>query len=85
MTSSVLETKPLARSVAISSDELTISLADGRRISVPLAWYPRLRDATPDQLAKWEILGQGEGIRWPLVDEDLSVAGILLGTPSRKP
>jgi hypothetical protein len=84
MTSSVLETNPLARNVTISSDELTISLADGRRISVPLAWYPRLKAATPDQLAKWEILGQGEGIRWPLVDEDLSVAGILLGTVPRE-
>jgi len=83
MTSSVLETKPLARNVVISSDELTVSLADGRRITVPLAWYPRLRAATPEQLAKWELLGQGEGIRWPLVDEDLSVAGILLGTPSK--
>jgi len=48
-------------------------------VSVPLAWYPRLRDATPEQRSRWEILGDGDGIRWPEIDEDLSVAGILLG------
>ena len=85
MSSSVVEAKPLARDVAVSADELTVSLVDGRRISVPLAWYPRLLHASADELARWEILGNGEGIRWPDIDEDLSVAGILLGTRAVKP
>jgi hypothetical protein len=85
MSSSVVEANPLARDVAVSADELTISLVDGRRISVPLAWYPRLLHASADELAHWEILGNGVGIRWPDLDEDLSVAGILLGTRVTKP
>jgi hypothetical protein len=85
MSSSVVEANPLARDVAVSADELTISLVDGRRISVPLSWYPRLVHASADQLAHWEILGNGAGIRWPDLDEDLSVAGILLGTRVTKP
>ncbi len=85
MSSSVVEAKPLAHSVAVSTDELTVSLVDGRRISVPLAWYPRLLHATPSQLANWQILGQGEGIRWPDLDEDLSVIGILRGIPASAP
>ncbi len=80
MSSSVVESKPLARDIAVSADELTVSLVDGRRISVPLAWYPRLLHATAVELANWKILGNGEGIRWPDLDEDLSVAGMLLGT-----
>jgi uncharacterized protein DUF2442 len=68
--------------VAVSENELTVSLADGRRISVPLAWFPRLLHATPIQRTRWELLGDGEGIRWPDLDEDLSVAGILRGTPA---
>ena len=85
MSSSVVEANPLARDVAVSADELTVSLVDGRRISVPLAWYPRLLHASAEQLAHWEILGNGVGIRWPDLDEDLSVAGILLGTRSTQP
>ena len=85
MSSSVVEANPLARDVAVSADELTVSLVDGRRISVPLAWFPRLLNATADELAHWEILGNGVGIRWPELDEDLSVAGILLGTRVTKP
>jgi Protein of unknown function (DUF2442) len=82
MSSSVVEANPRAQDVSLSEDELTVTLADGRRISVPLAWYPRLLHASPEQRAKWELLGDGEGIRWPDVDEDLSVAGILRGTPA---
>jgi Protein of unknown function (DUF2442) len=85
MSSSVAEANPLARDVAVSADELTVSLVDGRRISVPLAWYPRLLEASPEQRARWEILGNGVGIRWPDLDEDLSTAGILLGTRVTKP
>jgi hypothetical protein len=82
MSSSVVEANPRAQDVSVSEDELTVSLADGRRISVPLAWYPRLLHASPEQRTHWELLGDGEGIHWPDVDEDLSVAGILRGTPS---
>ncbi|MGA2327436.1 MAG: DUF2442 domain-containing protein [Bryobacteraceae bacterium] len=82
MSSLVVETHPLAREVSVSEDELTVALADGRRISVPLTWFPRLLHATPAQLSKYELLGDGEGIHWPDVDEDLSVAGLLRGTPA---
>ncbi len=73
---------PLASHVACTSDELVVSLIDGRVLSVPLAWFPRLADASPDQLNHWELLGNGEGIHWPDVDEDLSVEGLLRGTPA---
>jgi hypothetical protein len=82
MSSSVVEANPRAQDVLVTDDELTVSLADGRRVSVPLAWFPRLLHASPAQRSKWELLGDGEGIRWPEVDEDLSVAGILRGSPA---
>jgi hypothetical protein len=64
---------------AVSDDELSVELADGRRLSVPLAWFPRLLHATPEQRANWKFLGDGQGLHWPEVDEDLSVAGLLRG------
>ncbi|MEX0782100.1 MAG: DUF2442 domain-containing protein [Dehalococcoidia bacterium] len=69
----------------IWSDEYTlwIELADGRRLSVPLDFYPRLLHATPEQRASYELSGGGRGIHWEEVDEDLSVAGLLAGTPDR--
>lgn len=73
-----------AMSVRCTSDEIVVSLNDGRVISAPLAWFPRLVSATPEQLATFELLGEGEGIYWPAVDEDLSVAGILEGRVSTK-
>jgi hypothetical protein len=82
MSSSVVETRALAQDVAVGENELSVSLRDGRKITVPLAWYPRLLHASQAQLANWEILGNGEGIRWPDVDEDLSIAGLLRGTPA---
>ena len=71
----------LARAVAaaVCGDELTVTLADGRRIMVPLSWFPRLQRATPAQRQHLELLGQGQGVHWPEVDEDLSIEGILLG------
>ena len=80
MSSSVVEAVPRAQDVLVTEDELTISLVDGRRVSVPLAWFPRLLHASPAQRLNWQLLGDGEGIHWPDVDEDLSVAGILRGT-----
>jgi len=80
MSTSATEISARAGNVAVSDIELTVSLTDGRTISVPLAWFPRLVDGSPDQRAHWEILGDGEGIHWPDLDEDLSVAGLLRGT-----
>lgn len=67
------------RDVAVTDDELSVSLMDGRTISVPLAWYPRLERATPTQRAHWELAGAGYGIHWPDLDEDLSTEGLLAG------
>jgi hypothetical protein len=80
MSISELETQPRAIRVAVTRDELTVDLVDGRRISVPLVWYPRLLNASPAEREDWELIGEGEGIHWPLIDEDLSVTGILRGT-----
>jgi hypothetical protein len=82
MSSSVVEAVPRAQDVLMTEDELTVSLVDGRRVSVPLAWFPRLLHASPEQRSNWQLLGDGEGIHWPDVDEDLSVAGILRGSPA---
>ena len=68
--------------VACTEDKLTVDLADGRTISVPLAWYPRLLHATSQERLNWEIAGAGYGIHWPDVDEDLSVEGLLRGAPA---
>jgi hypothetical protein len=68
--------------VACTEDKLIVDLADGRSISVPLAWYPRLLHATPLERDNWQIAGAGYGIHWPDVDEDLSVEGLLRGAPS---
>jgi hypothetical protein len=68
--------------VACTDDKLIFDLADGRSISVPLAWYPRLLHATPRERDNWEIAGAGFGIHWPDIDEDLSVEGLLRGAPS---
>jgi hypothetical protein len=83
MSSSVVEANPLAREVEVTDAELIVGLADGRKISVPLVWFPRLLHATPEQRRQWELLGDGEGVHWPQVDEDLSVEGLLAGRPSR--
>ena len=68
--------------VHIDASTLTAQLADGRKISVPLAWYPRLLHATPEQRAQWELCGGGFGIHWPAIDEDLSAEGLLRGAPA---
>jgi hypothetical protein len=70
--------------VQFSDDSLSVSLRDGRVISVPLAWYPRLLRATAKQRANWKISGGGYGIHWPDVDEDLNTEGLLRGAPAPK-
>lgn len=79
MTSSNPSVDPRAVDVAINETELTVDLADGRRVAVPLAWFPRLLHAQQDQRENWRLVGDGVGIHWPDIDEDLSVSGLLQG------
>jgi hypothetical protein len=71
--------------VSFTADSMSVALKDGRTISVPLAWYPRLLHATANQLANWKIAGGGYGIYWPDLDEDLSTEGLLRGAPAPRP
>ena len=73
---------PEAQSVSVSEDLLTVELTDGRIISVPIAWYPRLAHGTALERRGWQILSGGVGIHWPALDEDISVAGLLAGRRS---
>jgi hypothetical protein len=68
--------------VRVTDDTLSVDLEDGRSISVPIGWYPRLAHGTPVERANWRISGAGYGIHWPDLDEDLSVEGLILGRPS---
>jgi hypothetical protein len=79
MSTRAVEVSPLAQQVGFTDDELIVSLVDGRTITVPLPWFPRLAGAATAQLRNYEILGDGEGIHWPEIDEDLSVEGLLFG------
>ena len=69
--------EPLALDVSFTEDALHVVLADGREVSAPLQWFPRLLHAAPEQRAKWELIGDGVGIHWPLVDEDIEVESLL--------
>ena len=71
--------------VKFKKDTLSVALQDGRTITVPLAWYPRLFNATVAQRKNWRIAGAGYGIHWPDVDEDLSTEGLLRGAPAARP
>ena len=73
---------PLATQVKITRETLSVEIADGRTISAPLAWYPRLSHATEDERNSWRLIGGGRGIHWPALDEDISVANLLAGQPS---
>ena len=70
------------KDVHFSEDSISVDLVDGRTISAPLAWYPRLLHASPEQRANWRIAGAGYGIYWPDIDEDLSTQGLLRGAPA---
>jgi len=70
------------KDVSTTADLLPVSLMDGRIIAVPLAWFPRLAEAAPEDLANWEVAGGGYGIYWPALDEDLSTEGLLRGAPA---
>ena len=82
MTSSMITTDERIADVLVTEDTLSVTLMDGRTISVPLVWYPRLLDASPEQRQNWQIAGAGYGIHWPDVDEDLSSEGLLRGAPA---
>jgi hypothetical protein len=86
MTTLTLANEPLVTEVHVSDVALEVTLEDGREISAPIDWFPRLRDADAGQRANWRLIGRGEGIHWPDVDEDISAQGLLAGyRPVRPP
>ncbi len=82
ITSTIEAQIPEAEDVTVTEDTLMAELSDGRTISVPLAWYPRLVHATQEERNNWELIGEGQGVHWPDLDEDLSVEGLIAGRPS---
>jgi Protein of unknown function (DUF2442) len=76
------KTNTRVEGVRFEADAMTVTLADGRKISAPLAWFPRLLNATPQQRQNWTLAAGGHGIHWPDIDEDLSTEGLLRGTPA---
>ena len=83
MNSSTVETQiPSATGAQVNDDTLSVELSDGRTISVPLAWYPRLSHGTSSERDHWRLIGNGRGIHWPDLDEDISVENLLAGQPS---
>lgn len=77
--------EPCLMSIEVTDDEIIAHLVDGRTISVPLVWSWRLSEATPEQRQHFELLGDGQGVRWPEIDEDISVEGMLHGFPAHRP
>jgi hypothetical protein len=83
MSSSVTEVRPAqAQVVRITGDDLVVDLMDGRTVTVPLLWYPRLAHGNPAERRNWRLIGRGEGIHWPDLDEDIAVEDLLAGRPS---
>jgi len=82
VTTSTLASDISARSVEITDDTLSVTLEDGRIVSVPISWFPRLSHADSEDRLIWEFIGRGHGIHWPRLDEDISVSNLLLGQPS---
>ena len=83
-TSSLAAETPTATNVKVGSDTLTVTLRDGRTLTVPLNWYPRLAAGTPHERRRWQLIGPGIGIHWPALDEDISIEALLLGLPSNE-
>jgi hypothetical protein len=77
MPTSAVKFDATAVDVRVTEDQLLVVLADGRELAAPLAWFPRLLDASEDQRKKWRLIGRGQGVHWPDVDEDISVASLL--------
>ena len=82
MTTLVLETEPLVIKVTVTDEKVIVDLVDGRSLSVPLAWYPRLLHGTPEERHNWQLLGEGYAIEWTDLDEDIGVGGLLAGRRS---
>ena len=82
MSASELKPGERVKDVHFTENAMSVDLLDGRTIVVPLAWYPRLLDASPEQRQKWKLSGAGFGIHWPDIDEDLSTEGLLRGAPA---
>ena len=83
MSTLVVEAESIpALSVSVTDDCLIVELTDGRSLSVPLAWYPRLQHGTPEERNNWRLIGCGDGIHWPDLDEDISISGLVAGRPS---
>lgn len=80
-----VQPEPLIKAVRVTDEEIVASLSDGRTISVPLAWSWRLAEATPEQRDTFRLVGGGQGVHWPLLDEDISVWGMLHGVPAHRP
>jgi hypothetical protein len=80
MTISAVRLDATAIDVTVTDDRILVVLADGRELAAPLAWFPRLADATADQRRNWRVIGRGHGIHWPDIDEDISVASLLRAT-----
>ena len=79
----VVSDMPRIINIRVTDDSIAAELADGRTISVPLAWSWRLSDATPEQRSNFELIGSGQGVHWPDIDEDISATGMLFGIPAR--
>lgn len=83
MTSPTLDTQHVrVTAVVVADDNLTVELSDGRTVSAPLSWYPRLCHGSPAERSEWRLIGGGRGIHWPRLDEDISVENLTLGKPS---
>ena len=82
MTSSVLATDVSIQKVETTESMLSVELSDGRSVTVPISWYPRLSHALPQHRVLWKLMGNGHGVHWPEIDEDISVDNILFGQPS---
>ena len=82
MSSSHADPELRAVALEVTNDDLVVDLTDGRRLLVPISWFPRLANATPEQRRNWRFIGSGMGFHWPEVDEDLSVKGLLQGCPA---
>jgi uncharacterized protein DUF2442 len=83
-TSSLATETPTAKNVKVTTDTLIVDLRDGRTVSVPIDWYPRLAEGTPAERRRWELIGSGIGIHWPALDEDISVEALLRGLGSNE-
>jgi hypothetical protein len=82
MSTLVIEQDLTVRAVTVTADTLSVELSDGRGVSVPLAWFPRLLHGAPEEREHWELIGRGSGIHWPDLDEDISLEGLLAGRSS---